>query len=347
MSRILSSLRYPLIQAPMAFAHDTELPLAVGKTGALGSLASAMYDAAGLEKALARMKQEGGDRPYNLNFFAHRMPSADRAHQDAWFGVLRPYFGAYGLTENDIPTGGGRQPFDADALACVERYRPPVVSFHFGLPAPEYLQRVKATGAEVWSSATTVEEAVWLEQNGADVVIAQAWEAGGHRGWFLNRNPDSQSGLFALLPAIRNAVRLPVIAAGGVSDAAAVRAALELGASAVQVGTAFLLADEALTKPAHRAAIQTARPEDTVVTNLFSGGAARGLYNRFIREAGPMNDAALPFPLAGAAAGALKATAEKQGCYDFSPFWAGQNAGLCRPGSAAEIVERLCGSIER
>jgi len=178
-------------------------------------------------------------------------------------------------------------------------------------------------------------------------VIAQAWEAGGHRGWFLNRHPDSQSGLFALLPAIRNAVHLPVIAAGGVSDAAAVRAALELGASAVQVGTAFLLADEALTKPAHRAAIQTARPEDTVVTNLFSGGAARGLYNRFIREAGPMNDAALPFPLAGAAAGALKAAAEKQGCYDFSPFWAGQNAGLCRPGSAAEIVERLCGSIER
>jgi len=288
MSRILSSLRYPLIQAPMAFAHDTELPLVVGKTGALGSLAGAMYDTAGLEKALARMKQEGGGRPYNLNFFAHRTPSADRAQQDAWFGVLRPYFEAYGLTENNIPSGGGRQPFDADALACVERYRPPVVSFHFGLPSPEYLQRVKATGAEVWSSATTVEEAVWLEQNGADVVIAQAWEAGGHRGWFLNRNPDSQSGLFALLPAIRNAVRLPVIAAGGVSDAAAVRAALELGASAVQVGTAFLLADEALTKPAHRAAIQTARPEDTVVTNLFSGGAARGLYNRFIREAGPM-----------------------------------------------------------
>ena len=225
MSRILSSLRYPLIQTPMAFAHDTELPLAVGKTGALGSLAGAMYDTAGLEKALARMKQEGGGRPYNLNFFAHRTPSADRAQQDAWFGVLRPYFEAYGLTENDIPSGGGRQPFDADALACVERYRPPVVSFHFGLPALEYLQRVKATGAEVWSSATTVEEAVWLEQNGAYAVIAQTWEAGGHRGWFLNRYPDGQSGLFALLPAIRKAVHLPVIAAGGVSDAAAVRAA--------------------------------------------------------------------------------------------------------------------------
>ena len=168
MSRILSSLRYPLIQAPMAFAHDTELTLAVGKTGALGSLAGAMYDVSGLEKALARMKQEGGGRPYNLNFFAHRTPSADRAQYEAWSAVLRPYFEAYGLTENDIPSGGGRQPFDADALACVERYRPPVVSFHFGLPAPEYLQRVKATGAEVWSSATTVEEAVWLEQNGAD-----------------------------------------------------------------------------------------------------------------------------------------------------------------------------------
>ena len=345
MSAILASLRHPLIQAPMAFAHDTALPLAVCRAGALGSLAAAMYDPPALEQALQTMRDEGGGLPYNLNFFAHRTPEADEAQRAAWLAVLRPYFDELGLSEGDIPANGGRRPFDADALALLERFRPPVASFHFGLPASDLLSRVKAAGCEVWASATTVEEALWLEANGADVVIAQGWEAGGHRGWFLNRAPACQSGLFALLPAVCRAVNLPVVAAGGIADADAVRAALDLGAAAVQAGTAFLLADEALTKPAHRAAIQSARPEDTAVTNLFSGGAARGIVNRFMREAGPMNESALPFPLAGAAAGALKAEAERCGCFDFSPFWAGQGASRCVPGSAADIVARLCARL--
>ena len=345
MSAILASLRHPLIQAPMAFAHDTALPLAVCRAGALGSLAAAMYGPPALEQALQTMRDEGGGLPYNLNFFAHRTPEADEAQRAAWLAVLHPYFDELGLSEGDIPANGGRRPFDADALALLERFRPPVASFHFGLPASDLLSRVKATGCEVWASATTVEEALWLEANGADVVIAQGWEAGGHRGWFLNRDPACQSGLFALLPAVCRAVNLPVVAAGGIADADAVRAALDFGAAAVQAGTAFLLADEALTKPAHRAAIRSARPEDTAVTNLFSGGAARGIVNRFMREAGPMNESALPFPLAGAAAGALKAEAERRGCFDFSPFWAGQGAGRCVPGSAADIVARLCARL--
>lgn len=340
---ILSRLAYPLIQAPMAFAQDTALTLAVSRAGGLGSLPAAMYNIHGLGQALYKIQSEGGGLPYNLNFFAHRPPpTPDEAQQAAWLAWLRPYFAEFGLSEADIPFGGGRQPFDEAALELVRHYRPPVVSFHFGLPPARLLAGVKSAGVEIWASATTVQEAQWLEANGADVVIAQGWEAGGHRGWFLNHDTNGQSGLFALLPAICRTIKLPVVAAGGIADAAGVCAALNLGAAAVQAGTAFLLADEALVKPPHRAAILAARPEDTAVTNVFTGGAARGIVNRFMREAGLMQPAVLPFPLAGAATGALRAAAERQGRYDFSPFWAGQGAGLCRSGSAAEITTRLC-----
>ena len=226
-------------------------------------------------------------------------------------------------------------------------HRPPVVSFHFGLPPAPLLEAVKATGAMVLSSATCVDEARWLEAHGADGIIAQGLEAGGHRGWFLNDDPNAQSGLFALLPNIRRAVSLPVVAAGGISDAASVRAAMQLGADAVQVGSAFLLADEATTSAAHRAALQSPRAENTALTNLFSGGCARGIVNDFMREAGAINPAALPFPLAGAAALRLKNAAESAGNYEYSPFWAGQNATLARPGSAAEIVARLAAGFAR
>lgn len=347
MSKILSSLKYPIVQAPMAFAHDTALPLAVCRAGGLGSLAAAMYAPDALAVALQTMRDEAGAMPYNVNFFAHRTPHADEAQHAAWLAVLQPFFAEYGLTQADIPASGGRQPFDEAALALVEQYRPPVVSFHFGLPPQPMLERVKKTGAEVWASATTVAEARWLEGQGADAVIAQGWEAGGHRGWFLDKDPNGQSGLFALLPSVVRAVKLPVVAAGGIADAAAVRAAVDLGAAAVQAGTAFLLADEAWTKPAHRAAIQAAQPEDTAVSNLFSGGAARGIVNRFMREVGPVNSAALPFPLAGAAAGALRAAAEARGSFDFTPFWAGQNAARSQEGSAAEIVARLAEGLRR
>ncbi|MGF6148107.1 Nitronate monooxygenase [Kingella potus] len=341
MSRILSSLPYPVIQAPMAFAHDTALPLAVCRAGGLGSLACAAYAPDTLEAALHTMNTQAQGRPYNANFFAHRTPQASAAQQQAWLDALQPFFAEFGLTAQDIPAGGGRRPFDETALRLVEQYRPPVVSFHFGLPPAGMLARVKQTGAEIWASATTVAEARFLEAAGADAVIAQGWEAGGHRGWFLNHDAGGQSGLFALLPALVRAVKLPVIAAGGIADAQTVRAARCLGAAAVQAGTAFLLADEALAKPEHRAALQAAQPEDTAVTNLFSGGAARGITNRFMREAGPSNPAALPFPLAGAAASALRAAAEARGSYGFTPFWAGQNASRCTPGSAAQIVSRL------
>lgn len=338
---VLSDLAHPIIQAPMAGVQGVRLAAAVCRAGALGSLPAAMLSPGQLDEALAALNAECGGAPYNVNFFAHRTPAVSAEQQAAWLSLLQPYFDELGINPADIPQNGGRQPFDETALQLVQTHRPAVVSFHFGLPERKLLQEVKAAGAQVWSSATTVAEARWLAANGADAVIAQGWEAGGHRGWFLNHDAGGQAGTFALLPQTVRAVDKPVIAAGGISDAAGVRAALALGAAAVQAGTAFLLADEADTRPAHREALQSTRAEETVVTNLLSGGMARGIGNRLMRELGAVHPAALPFPLAGAAVGLLKAAAEAQGSDDFSTLWAGQNAPLARSGSAAEIVARL------
>ncbi|WP_274571965.1 nitronate monooxygenase [Neisseria leonii] len=335
--------RYGLIQAPMAGVQDSALAVAACRAGAVGSLPAAMLDAETLAAELARIQAAVGTAKYNVNFFAHRTPQISAAQRDAWHQQLQPYFEAFGLCMADIPADGGRRPFDGAALDVVRRFRVPVVSFHFGLPEPHLLAALKACGVEIWSSATTVEEAVWLEKNGADAVIAQGLEAGGHRGMFLSPDVTRQMGLFSLLPNIVRAVSCPVIAAGGIATPEAVSAAKALGAAAVQAGTAFLLADEAKTSAAHRAALQSAQAHDTVLTNLFSGGLARGIRNRFMDEAGPVSPYALPFPAAGAAAGMLKAAAERAGSSAFSSFWAGQSAALATSGSTAEIVRYLTG----
>ena len=345
MIAVLSDLKHPIIQAPMAGVQGVRLAAAVCRAGALGSLPAAMLSAEQLADSLTALHAESGGAPYNVNFFAHRTPAVSAEQQAAWLSLLQPYFDELGINPADIAQNSGRQPFDEAALQVVETYRPAVISFHFGLPEPKLLQAVKATGAQVWSSATTVAEARWLAAHGADAVIAQGWEAGGHRGWFLNHDAARQTGTFALLPQVAGAVDIPVIAAGGISDAAGVRAAMTLGAAAVQAGTAFLLADEADTRPAHRVALQSPRAEATVVTNLLSGGMARGIPNRLIDEIGAVHPAALPFPLAGAAVGLLKAVAEAKDSDDFSTFWAGQNAPLARAGSAAQIVARLAAGL--
>ena len=337
MQKLFSRLRYPLIQAPMAGVQNEALTIAACHAGVLGSLPAAMYSVEALDAALTAIRAAVGDAPYNVNFFAHRPPVVSDAQREAWHALLAPHLARFGLTVADIPAAPGRRPFDA----VVQKHRPPVVSFHFGLPEAPLLQAVRATCAKILSSATSVAEARWLAERGVDGIIVQGLEAGGHRGWFLHHDPNAQSGLFALLPNIRHAVSLPLIAAGGISDAATVRAAMQLGADAVQVGSAFLLADEATTSATHRAALQSPRAEETVLTNLFSGGCARGIVNDFMRAAGAINPAALPFPLAGAAAALLKKAAEDTGNYEYSAFWAGQNVTLARPGSTAEIVARL------
>lgn len=330
---------WPLIQAPMAGAQGAALALAAGEAGALGSLPCAMLAPEAMARELQALAAAG--RPYNVNFFCHTAPEPDPARDHAWRAALAPYFAEIGLDVASVPGGPGRLPFSDAAADALEPFRPRVVSFHFGLPSPALLARVKGWGALVLGSATTVDEARWLEAHGADAVIAQGLEAGGHRGHFLSHDLSLQAGTFALLPQVKAAVRVPVIAAGGIADAAGVRAAMALGADGVQVGTAYLCSDEATTSAVHRAALQGDAARHTQLTTLFSGRPARGLPNRVMRELGPMNPVAPAFPLATAAIAPLRAHWEARGRGDFSPLWSGQNTAGCRSAPAAEITRAL------
>jgi len=223
----------------------------------------------------------------------------------------------------------------------LEEFRPAVVSFHFGLPAADLVARVRSCGAKILSSATTVDEALWLEAHGVDAIVAQGLEAGGHRGLFLSNDLTSQTGTFALVPQIVRAVRVPVIAAGGIADAKGVAAAIALGAAGAQIGTAYLLCPEATTSDVHRTALKSDAARLTAVTNLFTGRPARGIVNRLIRELGPICDTAPEFPLAIAAIAPLRAKAEPLGKSDFSPLWAGQNVTGCKEIPAAVLTREL------
>ncbi|WP_043766055.1 NAD(P)H-dependent flavin oxidoreductase [Algiphilus aromaticivorans] len=330
----------PLIQAPMAGVQDSALAAAVSEAGALGSLPCARLDADGLRGEWQALRARSR-RPCNVNFFCHDSPAPDEHAQAHWLATLAPYYEALGLEAPAIGAHAGRPPFDRAAAEALAELRPTVVSFHFGLPADHLLEEVRATGARVLSTATTVEEALWLERRGVDAVIAQGLEAGGHRGHFLSPDLTRQAGTFALLPQIARAIRVPVIAAGGIADAAGVRAAFALGASAVQVGTAFLLSDEARTSDVHRRALQSEAARHTALTNLFSGRPARAIVNRLMRELGPISDAVPPFPHALPALAPLRAAAEREGSGDYSSMWAGENTSGCRQAPAAKIVRGL------
>ncbi len=336
----LLNIDLPLIQAPMAGVQLHGLAAAVSNAGALGSLPCAMLDAAGLRKELQALSGKTS-KPYNLNFFCHTPPPVDSAREAAWREALSPYYAEFGIDPATIASGPGRLPFSTEMADVLEDYRPAVVSFHFGLPSAELLARVKACGAKVLSSATTVEEALWLQAKGADAIIAQGLEAGGHRGMFLTDQLSSQLGTFVLLPQIVQAVQLPVIAAGGIADAQGVRAAMALGAAGVQIGTAYLCCFEASTSAIHRAALHSPAAQHTALTNLFSGRPARGIVNRVMRELGPLSSLAPAFPLATAAIAPLRGQAESQGSGDFSPLWAGQNVSGCKNIGAAELTREL------
>ena len=332
------SLTAPILQAPMAGSQGHALAAAVCEAGGLGALPAAMLSPEGLDAEITALRQHT-QRAFNVNFFAHTVPQSDDTQLKRWHQALTPYYQSFGLDPTQIPQGAGRTPFNAQAAEVIEKHRPAVVSFHFGLPSEDLLARVKRTGARVWSSATTVDEARWLVQHGADAVIAQGLEAGGHRGMFLTDDLTTQVGTMALLPQIVAAVDVPVIAAGGIADAAGIRAAKALGASAVQIGTAYLCSPQALTSSLHRAALRSEAARHTALTNLFSGRPARGIVNRVMRELGPMSDAAPAFPLATAAIAPLRAAAEAQGSGDFSPVWSGQNAPQMQQVSAALITQ--------
>jgi nitronate monooxygenase len=332
----------PIIQAPMAGVQGSALAVAVSNCGGLGSLPCAMLTGDQIRADIAAIRA-ATNKPFNVNFFCHTQPEPDAVREAAWLAALLPYYEELEVDPSTIPTGPGRAPFTSEVADLLEEIRPPVVSFHFGLPSDELLARVKATGAFVLSSATTVEEAVWLEARGADAVIAQGVEAGGHRGMFLTEDISTQVGTMALVSQAVDAVKVPVIAAGGIADHRGVRAALGLGAAAVQIGTAYLLCPEATTSRVHRAALRGAGARDTVLTRLFSGRPARGIVNRLIREIGAMNEVAPEFPLASLALAPLRSKAESLGLGDFSPLWSGENASGCAEIPAAELTRRLAG----
>ncbi|OWQ90346.1 2-nitropropane dioxygenase [Roseateles aquatilis] len=332
--------RLPLIQAPMAGVQDARLAVAVSEAGGLGSLPAAMLTPDALRRELQALR-EGTTKPFNVNFFAHTPPTPDDMREARWRERLSPYYAEFGIDPTQIPAGPGRQPFSVEIADLVEPFRPPVVSFHFGLPSPELIARVKGWGSLILGNATTVDEAIWLDAQGVDGIIAQGWEAGGHRGHFLSDDLTRQTGTMALLPQVVRAVRVPVIAAGGIADVRGIRAALALGASAAQLGTAFLLCDEATTSAPHRAALRDPAGRHTAVTNLFTGRPARGIVNRLMREVGPLSESAPQFPLATSGIAPLRAKAEAQGSGEFSPLWSGQNFSAVREIGAAALVTEL------
>lgn len=336
----LFGIERPIVQAPMAGATTPDMVIAASEAGGLGSLPGAALSVEQMTAALETIRA-ATTKPINLNFFAHTAPAPDPVGQMAWRAKLAPYYVERGLDPAAPLPAVGRAPFDEAYCALVEAYRPEVVSFHFGLPQGALLDRVKRTGAKVIASATTVAEARWLAARGVDAVIAMGYEAGGHRGNFLGDDMATQVGTMALVPQVVDAVAVPVIAAGGIADPRGVRAAFALGASAIQVGTAYLFTPEARITAFHREALHAATDDGTAVTNVFTGRPARGILNRLMREVGPLSDVAPAFPTAAAALVPLRAVTEKGNEPDFSNMWAGQAAALARDMTSAELTRYL------
>ncbi|OYQ41159.1 2-nitropropane dioxygenase [Rhodoferax sp. TH121] len=337
---------FPLIQAPMAGVQGHALAAAVCNAGGLGSIPAAMLSLEALRNELTQLTALT-HKPYNVNFFCHTPPQPDPQCEAGWQQALSPFYEELGLSLADIVPGPGRAPFSEAVADVVEAFKPAVMSFHFGLPPDALLTRVKSWGSLVLASATTVEEALWLQAHGADAIIAQGLEAGGHRGIFLSDDLTTQVGTMVLVPQIVRAVRVPVIAAGGIADVQGVAAAMAVGASAVQIGTAYMCCPEATTSALHRAVLQSADARQTALTNLFTGRPARGIMNRLMRELGTLSPTAPAFPLAASAIAPLRARAESLGRTDFTPLWSGQNASQCQPVPAADLTRALADGLVR
>jgi nitronate monooxygenase len=334
----LCGVELPIIQAPMAGSALSDMVVAVSQTGGLGSLACALLSVEQARKELENIRARTS-RPINANFFCHQ-PRDDRAQERNWRQRLDAYYIQLEADSNSIPQSA-RAPFEERMCDLVMEFHPEVVSFHFGLPDKNLLRRVRESGAKILSSATSVNEARWLEDQGCDAIIAQGFEAGGHRGMFLTEDVSTQVGTIALVPQVVDAVKVPVIAAGGIADARGILAAFALGAAAVQIGTAYLHCPEAQISPLYSQALKGTRDNETAITNVFTGRPARAIVNRFMREVGPMSDLAPGFPLAAATLAPLRAKSEMAGSADFTPLWSGQAARLSRELPAAELTKQL------
>ena len=335
----LCGIELPIIQAPMAGSSLSDMVVAVSQAGGLGSLACALLSVEQARKELETIRRRTS-HPINANFFCHQPPRHDSAREMNWRRRLDAYYVQLQADDTSIPTSA-RAPFDDKMCDLVMEFHPEVVSFHFGLPDKNLLLRVRKTGAKILSTATSVEEAHWLEDQGCDAIIAQGSEAGGHRGVFLTDDVSTQVGTMALVPQVVDAVKLPVIAAGGIADGRGILAAFALGASAVQIGTAYLHCPEAQISPLYHQALKDAKDNDTAITNVFTGRPARAIVNRIMREVGPMSDVVPDFPLAASIVAPLRAKSETAGSADFTPLWSGQAARLGRELPAAELTKQL------
>jgi nitronate monooxygenase len=336
----LFGMELPIILAPMAGPGTAALAIAVAEAGGLGSLACALLNPDQVRAEVAIIRQRTS-KPINLNFFCHSQPKVDAGREAAWRRQLAPYFVELGIDPATSAPAPSIPSFGSTHCDLVEELKPAIVSFHFGLPSEHLLNRVKAAGAKILSSATTVKEAVWLEHRGCSAIIAQGVEAGGHRGMFLSDTIATQVGTMALVPQLADAVRVPIIAAGGIADGRGIAAAIALGASGVQIGTSYLFCPEASVPPLYRQALKNAEDDQTALTNIFTGRAARAMVNRIAEELGPMVDEAPAFPLAGAALAPLRAKSEAKGSNDFTPLWSGQAAPLGRELHAAALTTLL------
>ncbi|MBL6856488.1 MAG: nitronate monooxygenase [Rhodobacteraceae bacterium] len=343
----LFNIQNPIIQAPMAGASGSAMAIATSKAGGLGSLPCAMLSIEKMHTEMSIIRQKT-KAPMNVNFFVYDRPLINLEKDRIWLNHLSKYYTEFNLQVDNQHSKSRREPFNEAAFGFVDSFRPEVVSFHFGLPETSYLDRLKKLGCKIMSSATTVEEACWLEKNGCDVIIAQGFEAGGHRAMFLTNDINTQVGTMALVPQVVDAVSVPVIAAGGIADGRGIVAAFALGAAGVQIGTPYLFTKEALISEIHLSQLKTSKDNDTAITNLFSGRPARGIINRLMQEVGPMSEFPSDFPAAGTALDPLKNKAEAQGNSDFSSLWSGQSAGLCKETHAEALTNSLAtGALKR
>ncbi len=328
----------PIIQSPMAGTQNWELALAVSEAGGLGSIPCGMLDPEQVKIEIESYMTHSS-KPYNLNYFCHKVPAADNIRMAGWEKRLDIYYRELNVKP---PSGEGllRLPFDSRMADLIEPYAPPVLSFHFGLPARDLVRRMKSWGAVILSSATTVEEGDWLEENGADIVIAQGYEAGGHRGMFLTADISTQMGTLALVSQLTNRLKVPVVAAGGISSSKDIKAMLHLGASGIQSGTSYLLCTEAKTGSLHRTALKD-QARKTAITNIFSGRPARAIRNRIMEELGDICEIAPEFPYSSIALAPLRQKAESCSSSGFTPLWAGQNRSGCKEISASQLTEEL------